>query len=86
MYWSDDLEEDKRIENNKDKLSIYGQIYNTYYNQTFDGNSLYTVTYTGRTSGWQIIFKILYLTNDGSVDYLWEYFDNWVKILNLNRY
>jgi hypothetical protein len=86
MYWSDELDEDKRVENNKDKVSILGSIYNTYYNQTFDANSLDIITYTGRISPWQVIFKIAYLTNDGGTDYLWEYFDNWVKILNANRY
>ena len=86
VFWSDDLEEDKRVENNKDQLTVLGGIYNTYYNLTFDANTLDDITYTGRLSPWQIVFKIVYQKNDGTIDYLWEYFDNWVGILNLNRY
>lgn len=85
MYWNPDLQEDKRLENNKDKVSIVALVYSTYYNLTFDSNTL-DITYVGRVNPWCIIFKIVYIKNDGTLDYIWEYFDNWVTILNLNRY
>jgi hypothetical protein len=86
MYWKDSLEEDKRIENNREHLSVLREIYTTYYSLTLDLTTLDEITYVGRTSPWTVVFKIAYRNNDGTYDYLWEYFTNWVSILNLNRY
>jgi len=86
MYWSDDLDDNKRIELNRNHNTILSTVYSTYYNLTLDIGTLDLITYTERLSPWQVIFKIAYKSKDGLYDYLWEYYENWVKILNLNRY
>jgi hypothetical protein len=86
IYWSPDLDVTRQIETNREHNTVLATIYNTYYNLTLDLNSLDDITYVGRVNPWCIIFKVVYLNTDGTLDYIWEYYDNWVKILNLNRY
>jgi len=86
IYWSQELEEDKRIENNREHNSTLIEIFKNYYNIDLDLSTLDSISYIIPLSGWRVIFKIVFLQSDGTTDYLWEYFDNWVSLLNANRY
>lgn len=86
MHWNEDLDEDKRIENNRTHNSIISTIIESYYNLTFNINSLDEITYVGRENPWCIVFKLVYMNNDGTTDYLWEYLPNWANIVSYCRY
>lgn len=86
MYWTDELDESKRIKNDRSHNTVLSTIFNNYYNITLDLSTLDSITYVDPIQGQIIIYKVVYMNTDGSTDYIWEYFDNWVTILNLNRY
>lgn len=86
MFWNSEFDDSRKIENNRLHNTVISSVYTTYYNIVFDTSTLDEITYTTPDNSWKVVIKILYLNSDGGVEYLWEYFDNWVSILNLNRY
>jgi len=84
-YWKEDLDESKRIKNNTigEQLQAIQQVYQTYYNKILNVTTLQSYTFSDDREPGNILFVINYL-DKGKVKYLWEYFDNWVGILELN--
>ena len=81
-YWIENLVDEYKIENNKDKSSIISDIFRVYYGLQFDPTTL-NIDYTYTRQPADQVFIIRYLSGDNDW-YIWEYFDNWMKIKNLN--
>jgi len=93
-YWMENLSELYRLKNNTigNPLQAMSQVYQTYYNKTLDTSTVTSFTFdTPKFPGsgadnrtpYCLIFVINYLDR-GKVKYIWEFFQNWVGILQLN--
>ena len=85
-YWMEGLGEKYRVKNNitGEQLQAIQQVYKTYYNIILDTTTLSTYTYSDDRTPFTILFVVNYL-HKGRIKYLWEYFHNWVGILELNE-
>lgn len=81
-YWIEYILDDYKVENNQFNNAI-GQIFNTYYRLQFNQSTLSQITYNNFRNPGDLIFIIRYLNNNKDY-YLWEFFDNWMAIKNLN--
>jgi hypothetical protein len=81
-YWIENLVDTYKVENNKLNTNI-GTVFHTYYGLQFNQSTLSQITYNNTRNPAELVFIIRYLSGDNDW-YLWEYFDNWMKIKNLN--
>lgn len=82
-YWIEQLSDTYKLENNKDKSQVITDVYRTYYGLQFDPDTLSDITYNNDRMPADLVFIVRYLSQDKDY-YLWEYFDNWMAIKNLN--
>ena len=81
-YWIENLIDDYKVENNKLNTSI-SEVYKNYYGLQFDPTTLSQITYNNTRQPAELVFIVRYLSG-GNDYYLWEYFNNWMAIKNLN--
>ncbi len=82
-YWIENLSDTYKLENNKDKGDIISDVYRNYYGLQFDSNTLSSIDYSYDRMPADLVFIVRYLSGDNEY-YLWEFFQNWMKIKNLN--
>lgn len=85
-YWSDSLDDDYKLENNKvGVLNLYMiDVYREYYNLLLDVDTISDITYVNNVTPYTLVYILRYKTIDGLERYLWEFFDNWMAIKELN--
>lgn len=86
-YWSDFLDDTYKVENNTTGIytDIYSTVYKNYYNLLLDLNTLTDITYDNERTPYQLVVILRYKTNNGVEGYLWEYYQNWMAIKDLNK-
>lgn len=86
-YWSEYLDQTCKLELNTTGIypGILIDVFRTYYNVELDLSTLTSFTYDNDRSPYQLIFIIRYKGADGKELYLWEYYNNFMKIVELNN-
>lgn len=84
-YWSEYLSDEYKLENNRDTLypTFLIDVYRDYYNLQFNTDTINQITYNNERTPYQLVIIVRIKSMDKEL-YLWEFFDNWMKIKELN--
>src|SRR5208337_1772777 len=73
------------LQDSTDALNAISQVYLTYYDLTFNVDTLYQVPFAFIPTPYSVVFTVVYVVN-GIEYYVWEYLPVWnnIKRLHLN--
>lgn len=86
-YWSDYINDAYKLQYNQDGIytDVMLDIFRTYYNVELDFSTFDAIVWNNERTPYPIIYIIRYKGADGKELYLWEYYDNFQQLVQLNN-